>query len=118
MGAGVSSSNVRLITFDFFDGGPCLDVGRISRVRVFVVTVAIAATVTPVVRISPAVVLIAARVASVVAVTVTAVVAAAVRVVTSRRTLALGITTGRQNPYGLRVWVCRVRVGVVIEPPA
>ena len=30
----------------------------------------------------------------------------------------LGITTGRQNPYGLRVWVCRVRVGVVIEPPA
>ena len=32
--------------------------------------------------------------------------------------LTLGITTGRQNPYGLRVWVCQVQVGVVIEPPA
>ena len=93
MGAGVSSSNVRLVTFNFFNGSPCLNVGHISQVRVFVVMVAIAATVTPVVCISPVVVLITARVASVVAVMVTMVVAAAVRVITFRRTLAFFATS-------------------------
>ena len=88
LGTGVSSSNIRLVTFNFFDGSPCLNVGCISQVRVFIVTVAIAAMVTPVVHILPAVVLIAARVASVVVVMVTTIVAAAVRVVTFRRMLA------------------------------
>ena len=44
-----------LITFDFFNGGPCFDVGRISRARVFV-TVAATIAVVVVIQISSTVI--------------------------------------------------------------
>ena len=83
-----------LITFNFFNGGPCFNVSCICCAHVFVITVAVAAaTIAPIIGVLPMVVLAAAWIALVIAVAVTVVVAAVVRIVMLRRTLAFFSTS-------------------------
>lgn len=91
--AGASNWNVRLVRFNLFDGGPCLNICHICCVHIFIAIVITVIAAISAVVVLPMIVVVAASVALVIAVGVTVVVAAVVIIITPRWTLTFFVTS-------------------------